>query len=96
LRRRRDLARRCEHLYPPILVVTFEKCSNPLRVLGGTGRRRQDPEPSGQHLLPVHSDLPGAAFVSEEQDVIVAFVDFAQQTKDNLERLAYRFRILFL
>jgi hypothetical protein len=38
----------------------------------------------------------GAAFVSEEQDVIVAFVDFAQQTKDNLERLAYRFRILFL
>lgn len=75
-------------------MVTFEKCSNPLRVLGGTGRRRQDPEPSGQHLLPVHSDLPGAAFVSEEQDVIVAFVDFAQQTKDNLERLAYRFRIL--
>jgi hypothetical protein len=59
-------------------VVTFEKSSNPLSVLGRTGRRRQDPEPSGQHVLPVHSDLPGAAFVSEEQDVIVAFVDLAQ------------------
>ena len=96
LRRRRDLARRCEHLYPPILVVTFEKCSNPLGVLGRTDRRRQDPEPSGQHVLPVHSDLPGAAFVTEEQDVIVAFIDLGQQTKDNLEGLAYRFRILFL
>jgi hypothetical protein len=34
--------------------------------------------------------------VSEEQDVIGAFVDLAQQTKDNLEGLAYRRRILFL
>jgi hypothetical protein len=58
LRRRRNSTRHGEHLCAPVLVVTFEECSNALRVLGGTGRRGKDPEPGRQHVLPVHSDLP--------------------------------------
>jgi hypothetical protein len=73
-----------------MLVVMFKDCRNPLRILEGSDRCGKDPEPGRQHVPPIYSDLPCAAFVSEEQEVIGSFVDLAHQTKDNLEGLAYR------
>ena len=50
-----------EHLAAPLLVVTPNSCSDPLRVLGGTACRGKDPEPGRQHALPVNSNADCAA-----------------------------------
>ncbi len=57
------------------------------RELGGLRGRGETREVPGQCLAPFHSDLPSAAFVSEEDDVFT-FVEPAQEIEDQLERVA--------
>jgi hypothetical protein len=94
--RRRDSSRYGQHLDAPVLVVTLQDRSNPLRVFVGPSRRGKNPEPGRQHILPVDSNIPRAAFVSEEEDLILTRVDLVKEAENNLEGLAYHARIFLL
>jgi hypothetical protein len=43
---------------------------------------------AGNTFLPIDADLPRAAFVREEDDVVVALVDAPEQGEDRVERLS--------
>jgi hypothetical protein len=48
------------------------------------GRGRGNLEPNWQYLGSVHSDLPGAALVREEDDILEAFIDAIQQAEEGV------------
>jgi hypothetical protein len=50
--------------------MLLQQVNDPPRVLLRFRRRRQNPEPRRQHLLPINSDLPGPRLVGEEDDVV--------------------------
>src|SRR6266571_2167292 len=75
------LVRRCgsasdrKHLVAAVAVVARKHGCDPLGILLRLRRGREDLEPTRQHLGPVHSDLPGAALVRKEDDIVEAFIN---------------------
>ena len=53
-------------------------------------------KPNWQHLLPVDTDLAGAALVRERNDIVETFIDMVQQPKQDVHALAHLRRITLL
>jgi hypothetical protein len=64
-----------------------------LRVLLWSRRRGETSEICGEHLGPVHADLPRSGLVGEEDNVVLTFVDPPEKREDELESLARVARI---
>ena len=96
------LVRRCcsasdrKHLVAAIAVMAREQGRDPLGILLRLRRGRENPKPNRQHPGPVHSDLPGAALVREEDDIVVAFIDVVQQAEEDVHGLTHLRRITLL
>jgi hypothetical protein len=69
--------------------MTIEDCIDSACVFRWLDRRGQGAEPSGQHLLPLETHLPRAAFVGEKDYVVFALVDMIEQAKNDLKYLAH-------
>jgi len=76
-------------------VVTIQNRGDAGCIQRWLDRRGQDPEPSGQHLLPFETHLPRDAFVGELNHIVFAHVDMIEQAKYDLERLAHFGGVLF-
>src|ERR1043166_9698385 len=93
------LVRRCcspsdgEHLVAAIAVLARKQGRDPLGILLRLRCGREKPEPNRQRLGPVHSDLPGAALVRKENDIVMAFIDVVQQAEEDVHGLTHLCRI---
>jgi hypothetical protein len=69
--------------------VTRKQSRDPLGIFRRLRRGRKNLEPNRQHRGPVHSDLPGAALVRKEDDIVLAFIKVVKQAEKDVHGLTH-------
>src|SRR3974377_2337142 len=96
------LVRRCcspsggKHLITAVGIMVRQHVLYAGGVLLWRRRGRENLEPNRQHLGPVHSYLPGAALIRKKDDIIIAFIDVAEQGEKDIHGLTHLRRIILL
>lgn len=76
--------------WPFVVGEVLDRATHLLCEVLGRGAGGEAPEVRRERSAPVHADRPRPALVREEDHVVVPLVDMAQQTEEQLERLAQR------
>jgi hypothetical protein len=69
--------------------VTRKQSRDPLSILLRFRRGRKNLEPNRQRRGPVRSDLPGAALVRKEDDIVVAFINVVEKAEEDVHGLTH-------
>ncbi len=70
-----------EHFVAVVVVVAADHGRDALDIFPRFRRSRENLKPHWQHLGLVDPDLPGAALVCKEDDIVIAFIDMVGRPK---------------